>query len=128
VEILYYGFKTILLASMVRALVVAEPLKRHVLTMSVVYTAIVALLSYAFLLSQHADPNYRLWQVWLGVNLAMTYAYFKLLTTFDESALFWLVLPFAVVIVLNEPNLVPIWKMVFGGVLHSGERLVRGAR
>lgn len=125
-EIYYYGLKVMLFGSLVRAFVVAEPLRKHVLSISILYTALVAFLSYVFLLSQFPQPDFRLWQYWLGINFVMTFVYFTLLTKFDESALFWVILPLAVVVIFNEPNLVPIWRMVLGGALYSGQRAARG--
>ncbi len=125
-EFIYYGMKIMLFASLIRAFVIAEPLKRHVLAMSVLYTVLVAFLSFLFFLTQFESPNYRLWLIWLGVNLVMTYIFFKLLTTFDESAMFWVVLPFAVVVIFNEPNLVPFWQYLLNGTLYSGKRIIRG--
>ncbi|GIW86652.1 MAG: hypothetical protein KatS3mg108_0976 [Isosphaeraceae bacterium] len=118
-ELYYYGLKTLLFGSLIRVFIVAEPMRRHVLAMSFLYTLLVAFLSYVFLLSQFEQPNYRLWQIWLGVNFVMTFIYFKLLTRFDESVLFWFILPLAVPIIFNEPNLVPIWKTLLGGALHA---------
>jgi hypothetical protein len=80
----------------------------------VLYTALLALLSYVFLLSQFAQPDYRLWLYWLGANLVLVWVYFRLLIRFEEGALFWVILPLAVPLIFNEPNLLPIWKNVLG--------------
>jgi hypothetical protein len=108
-EIYYYGMKVFLFASLLSSLVKFEPLQKHTLALSILYTALVALLSYVFLLSQHRQPDYELWQYWLGMNFLLTWAYFGLLARFSDSKLLWLILPFCLVVLFNEPNLVPYW-------------------
>jgi hypothetical protein len=115
VELYYYALKVVLFASIVRALVVSEALHRYTLWMGAIYTAVVALLSYVFLVAPQASPNWTLWQYWLGLNLLLSTAYFKLLVRFEDGVLFWVILPFAAVVVLNEPNLIPMWMRVLRG-------------
>ena len=112
-EIYYYAMKIFLFASFLSSLVKFEPLQKYTLALSILYTALVALLSYVFLLSQHRDPQFQLWQYWLGINFLLTWAYYGLLVRFDESMLFWLILPLGVVLIFNEPNLIPLWRGLF---------------
>lgn len=119
-ELYYYAMKVFLLGALIRAFVMAEPLKKHVIAISAVYTLLVAFLSYVFLLSQSMQPNFELWKYWLGMNFLLTWVYFTLLGKFDESALFWLILPLAVVLIFNEPNLVPLWLQLIQSPFRQG--------
>lgn len=112
-ELIYYAMKVVLFASIVRALVTAESLQRYTLWLAVFYTAVVAFLSYIFLVGPQTNPNWELWQYWLGLNLLLSAFYFKLIARFDEGNLFWVILPLGAVVVLNEPNLIPMWMRLF---------------
>lgn len=115
-ELVYYAMKVVLFASIVRALVTAESLQRYTLWLAGFYTAAVAFLSYIFLVGPQSNPNWELWQYWLGLNFLLSAFYFKLIARFDEGRLFWLILPMGALVVLNEPNLIPMWlRLVRGG-------------
>lgn len=116
-EIYYYAMKIMLFASLLSSFVKFEPLQNMALGLSVLYTALVAFLSYVFLIAPGAEQMtpalWQGWQYWLAFNFVITFVYFKLLARFDEGILFWMLLPLAVVILFNEPSLVPVWKQFF---------------
>jgi hypothetical protein len=114
-EIVYYAMKVVLFASIVRALVTAESLHRYTLWLAGFYTALVALLSFVFLIGPQAKPNWELWQYWLGLNFLLSAVYFKLIARFEDGKLFWVILPLGAVVVLNEPNLIPLWLRLVRG-------------
>ncbi len=116
-EIYYYAMKVMLFASIVSSFVKFEPLQKSSLGLSILYTALVAFLSYVFLIAPGAEQmrpqDWQRWQYWLAFNLVITWVYFRLLARFEEGFVFWMILPWAVVIIFNEPALVPVWKWFF---------------
>jgi hypothetical protein len=94
-SMIYFGMKFFFFFALVTALVKFEPLQKHTLFLSLLYTGAVAFLSYVFLISP-GDVIYwkslRAWEYWLGITFVLSLIYFKLLVRFDEGMLFWIVL------------------------------------
>ena len=88
----YYVLKTMFLYSLVRSFVRYEPLQKHFLFLSILFTAAVAFLSYALLYSSWEVMPWRAWEIWLGKLFLLTLLYFWLLSKFDEGPFFWLLL------------------------------------
>jgi hypothetical protein len=90
----YLGMKTFFLFSIVRSLVVFDPLKRHWLFLACLYTAGVAFMSAIFYFWPNRIQPFstREQQVWIGLTLVLTAIYFKLLIRFDEGIMFWVIL------------------------------------
>ena len=82
--------------------------------LSMLYTAAVWFLSYAFLVSWQGENmperalefqlsealNQTPWRVWLGETLLLSMIYFKLLAKFDEGVIFWTLLVLGIVVAL----------------------------
>jgi hypothetical protein len=111
----YYFIKIMFFFSLVRAQVKSDLLRDHFLFLSVLYTAAVAFLSYAFLVSwqgQEIVPgraweaqlskslNQSQWVVWLGETLVLSAFYFKLMAKFDEGVIFWTLLVLGILVAL----------------------------
>jgi hypothetical protein len=105
--IYYYFIKITFFFALVRAQVKSDLLKDHYIFLGVLYTAAVAFLSYAFLVSWQdenivpgraweAQLSHSLtlsqWRVWLGETLLLSTFYFKLMAKFDEGVIFWTLL------------------------------------
>ena len=111
--IIYYVFvKIVFFFMLVRTLIKFEPMQNHVLFLSLLYTAGVTFLSYAFIMSWQ-NPSWAPWQnqvarafgvspwvAWLGETLVLSYVYFSLLVRFDEGVVFWTLLLLGCVLVL----------------------------
>jgi hypothetical protein len=91
INIYYYAMKIFLLASIVRSLVMFEPLRKHWLFLSIAYTGLLFGLCWIFFNWQQGFTQERL-QQWAIGNLILSAIYFKLLGKFDEGILFWLIL------------------------------------
>jgi hypothetical protein len=117
---IYYIMKVAFFGSLVRSFVIYEPLRRHVIFLSLLYTGVVALLSFVFMIGPSGGmANYKLfelWKYWLGLNFLLIFVYFKLLDRFEDGVLFWVVLMLGVVVVLNEPDLLNMWLGVARGI------------
>jgi hypothetical protein len=102
---IYYFLKFMIFFAIVKALVRFETLQNHFLFLGVLYTSIVALISYVFVVS--TDPTaFRAawllqanhytgvspWLIWLGATLVLSTIYFKALSKFDEGIIFWILL------------------------------------
>ena len=111
----YFFIKIIFFFSLVRAQIKSDLMKDHFLFLGVLYTAAVAFLSYAFLVSwqgQDIVPGRVLearlslivgltqWQVWLGETLLLSTLYFKLMAKFDEGVIFWTLLLLGILVAL----------------------------
>jgi hypothetical protein len=111
----YFFIKIVFFFSLVRAQIKSELIKDHYLFLSVLYTAGVAFLSYAFLVApqnQNIVPGRALeaqvsqilgltqWQAWLAETLLLTTLYFKLMAKFDEGVIFWTLLLLGILVVL----------------------------
>lgn len=95
VSMIFFGMKFFILFSIVTALVKFEPLQQHAMFLALLYTGVVAFLSYIFLIGPGDVvywKNWRAWEIWLGITFVLSLIYFKLLARFDEGLLFWIVL------------------------------------
>jgi len=114
-SIYYYFMKILFFFSLVRAQVKSDLLKDHFLFLGALYTAAVAFLSYAFLVSwqgQDIVPGRVLelrlsqtlglsqWVVWLIETLVLSALYFKLMAKFDEGVIFWTLLLLGILVAL----------------------------
>jgi hypothetical protein len=102
---IYFFLKFMIFFSIVKALVKFETLGNHFLFLGILYTSIVAFISYVFILSTqpgafHSDWVMKInqatsvspWLIWLAATLVLSTLYFKLLSKFDEGILFWILL------------------------------------
>jgi hypothetical protein len=91
--------------SIVKALVKFETLQDHFLFLGVLYTSIVAFISYVFVVSTNPEvfradwlrqanqyTGVSPWLIWLAATLMLSTLYFKLLSKFDEGIIFWILL------------------------------------
>ncbi len=106
-DMYYYAMKIFLFASLVSSFVKFEPLQKFGLFLSLLYTTLIAFLSYVFLISPAPPASLTLWQVWLATNFVLVWAYFALLAKFDQSILFWVILLAGIPLIFNELN-VPV--------------------
>jgi hypothetical protein len=105
-----------LFAAILHAFVKFEPLQKHALFLAALYTALIAFISYVFIMAPrqgvwprqweyilvkrllggtHTEPavfGWRAWQAWLVETFLLTAFYLKLLRRFDEGPLFWIIL------------------------------------
>jgi hypothetical protein len=102
----YYLIKIGFFYSLVRLQVKFDLLKDHYLFLGILYTAAVAFLSFAFIISWQGQniPDRALelrvsaalgitpWIAWLGETLVLSTIYFKLMAKFDEGVIFWTLL------------------------------------
>ncbi len=111
----YYFIKIVFFFALVRAQIKSDLLREHYLFLGVLYTAAVAFLSFAFLVSwqgQDIVPGRALeaslsratgqtqWVVWLGETLVLSVIYFRLLAKFDEGVIFWTLLLLGIMVAL----------------------------
>ncbi len=111
----YFFIKIVFFFALVRAQIKSDLLREHFLFLGVLYTAAVAFLSYAFLVSwqgQDIVPGRGLeaqlskltgqtqWIVWLGETLILSALYFRLLAKFDEGVIFWTLLLLGILVAL----------------------------
>lgn len=89
--IIYFVLKGVLLIAMAPAIVLYEPLQKHWFFLSVLYTGLLAALSWLFILNMHPGIPADSWKVWLLMSFGLVALYFKLLTIFDEGFLFWVI-------------------------------------
>jgi len=110
---IYFFLKFMIFFSIVKALVRFETLQNHFLFLGILYTGIVAFISYVFVVSLSPNAftaNWLIranqmtgvspWLIWLGVTLVLSTFYFKLLSKFDEGILFWILLVMGVPLAL----------------------------
>lgn len=88
---IFLGLKGLLLLVLARSFVVYEPLRRAWLSISVFYVAMLGLLSWVFIVSMNPAISKNDWLIWLAITLVLVIVYFKLLDTFEEGFLFWLI-------------------------------------
>jgi hypothetical protein len=102
----YYLIKISFFYSLVRAQVKYDLVKDHYVFLGILYTAAVAFLSLAFIVSWEGQNFPRrplefrvsqalgitLWQAWLVETLILSGIYFKLMARFDEGVVFWTLL------------------------------------
>jgi hypothetical protein len=114
VLVYYFFIKLVFFYGLVRSQVRYDLVRDHYLFLAILYTAGVAFLSLAFLVSWGGQdfPDRMLeirlsqmtgmtkWKVWLGVTLLISTIYFKLLARFDEGVIFWTLLLLGVLVVL----------------------------
>jgi hypothetical protein len=114
ISIYYFFIKIVFFFSLVRAQIKSDLLRDHFLFLAIVYTAAVAFLSYAFIVSwkgQNFPERYlefrvsqgvgvSPWIAWLGMTLILSAVYFKLMAKFDEGVVFWTLLLLGMVVVL----------------------------
>jgi len=103
INLYYFGLKAVFFYGLVHSFVKFDPLQKHWIFLSVLYTAGVAFLSYVFLIGPGIAQywgSWRLWEIWLGETVVIAAVYFKLLARFDEGILFWLLLMAGVGVVL----------------------------
>jgi hypothetical protein len=92
--LLYYlGVKGAFLFGLARSYVSFEPLQKHWLFMSILYTAGIAFLSRVFSVFFTGFTDYK-WHIWLLETFVLVIIYFKLLSRFDEGMLFWIIFLF----------------------------------
>jgi hypothetical protein len=111
----YYFIKIVFFFSLVRAQIKSDMLRDHYLFLSILYTAAVAFLSYAFLVSWQGEAvvpgrglEFQLskltgqsqWRVWLVETLILSAVYFKFLAKFDEGVIFWTLLLLGILVAL----------------------------
>ena len=111
----YFFIKITFFFSLVRAQIKSDLLRDHFLFLGVLYTAAVAFLSYAFLVSWQGQDivpgrvwelqlsqtlGLTQWQVWLGETLLLSSLYFKLMARFDEGVIFWTLLLLGILVAL----------------------------
>jgi hypothetical protein len=109
----YYFIKISFFFALVRAQVKSDLIKDHYLFLGVLYTAAVAFLSYAFLVSWQGQDivpgrvwearlssavNQSQWVVWLVETLILSSSYFKLMAKFDEGVIFWTLLVLGILV------------------------------
>ncbi len=93
ISVYYIGLKAVFFYGLVHSYVKFEPLQKHWIFMSVLYTAGAAFLSYVFLMAPGLlQVTWQDWGIWLGKSAILVAVYFKLLARFDEGILFWLLL------------------------------------
>jgi hypothetical protein len=106
ISLYYYFIKIGFFYSLVRAQVKYDLVKDHYLFLGILYTAAVAFLSFAFLVSwkgqgflDAAHVRYvsqmlgvTPWVAWLIETLILSTIYFKLMARFDEGVVFWTLL------------------------------------
>lgn len=82
--------KGILLLGLVRSFVTFEPLQKHWIFFAILYTALLGGASWVLLLNMPGTPP-EWWQTWMIKTFLVVLLYFKLLSKFDEGALFWII-------------------------------------
>jgi hypothetical protein len=111
---IYYFLKFMLFFSIVKALVKFETLGNHFLFLGILYTSLVAFISYVFVVSTHlakfdavwlktisqATGGLSPWLCWLAVTLIVSTLYFKLIVKFDEGIVFWILLVLGIPLVI----------------------------
>jgi hypothetical protein len=101
---IYFFLKLMLFFGIVKALVKSETLGDHPLFFGVLYTGLVALISYVFILTTNPNAFHAAWVmrasrstglspwlVWLTATLLLSTIYFKLLSKVDGIG-FWILL------------------------------------
>ncbi len=102
---IYFFLKFLLFFAMVKALVKSDSLQRHVVALAVVYTALVAFISYVFVLSTNPNAfsaqwlmaaNRRTgispWLIWLASTWLLSTVYFAAMARCVENSFFWILL------------------------------------
>ena len=102
---IYFFLKFMIFFAIVKAMVKFETLGNHFLFLGILYTSIVAFISYVFIVTTRPDAfraqwimrinqmsGLSPWLIWLAATFLLTTLYFKLLSKFDEGAIFWILL------------------------------------
>ena len=102
---MYFFLKFLLFFSIVKALVRFETLGNHFLFLGILYTSLIAFISYVFVVTTqptafhypwviriNQSTGLSPWLIWLAATLVLSTVYFKLLNKFAEGALFWVLL------------------------------------
>ena len=92
VTLVYLGLKSFLFFTVVTSLAKFDPLRQQIAFLSLLYTGLVAFLSWVFLIAPGDVVfwhDWRQWQIWLAQTFVLMFVYLKLLSRFDEGALFW---------------------------------------
>lgn len=110
---IYLFLKFMIFFAIVKALVRFETLQNHFLFLGILYTGIVAFISYVFVVSVNPSAfsypwvlqlarmtGVSPWLVWVGLTLVISTLYFKLLSRFDEGTIFWILLVLGIPIAL----------------------------
>ncbi|WP_435008657.1 hypothetical protein P12x_005867 [Tundrisphaera lichenicola] len=110
---IYFFLKMMLFFSIVKALVKFETLQDHFLFLGILYTSLVALISYVFVVSTRqldlhaawllrasAATGLSPWLTWLAATLILSTVYFKLISKFGDGILFWILLVLGIPLVL----------------------------
>ena len=106
VSLYYFFIKITFFFALVRAQVKYDLVKDHYLFLGILYTAGVAFLSLAFLVSWEGQDfpqralEFRVsqalgitpWRAWLVETLVLSTIYFKLMAKFDDGVIFWTLL------------------------------------
>ncbi len=113
--IYYFAIKVAFFLGLLRSFLKSEPLQNHPNFLAFLYAAGLTFLSWVFLVSPQevvswgawetklalrllprsqtvpALLGWRAWQIWLVATWFLTAFYYRLLTRFDEGAIFWLI-------------------------------------
>jgi hypothetical protein len=109
----YFFLKLMLFFSIVKALVKFETLGDHFLFLGILYTSLVAFISYVFVVST-GQFRFNAWWVlaisratglspwlsWLAATLVLSTVYFKLISKFEDGILFWILLVLGIPVVI----------------------------
>jgi hypothetical protein len=123
--IYYFALKIGFFFALVKTFTKFEPLQKHWLFLSFLYTAVVAGLSWVFLIASQQDPSWlsneaalgrtlgvitaqatpaevvwRAWLIWLALTWALVAVYFGLMAKFSEGLFFWVLLIAGLAVVL----------------------------
>jgi hypothetical protein len=102
---IYFFLKLRLFFAIVKALVRFDTFQGHFLSLGILYTGLVALIGYVFVVSTRQVDFRAAWLVqasratglspwlcWLAATLVLSTVYFKLIGKFGEGGLFWVLL------------------------------------
>jgi hypothetical protein len=112
----YFGMKIAFFFGIVRSFIKFEPLQKHWLFLSLLYTAGVAFLS-AIFIGGPAGGLPSGWPVWLGVIFVVSCLYFKALARFDEGIVFFLLLFLGVGFVMFDDRLAYLVSILYRNVV-----------
>lgn len=110
---IYFFLKFMLFFAIVKALVKFETLGDHFLFLGVLYTGLVAFISYVFVVSTRQVEFQAGWLIqvsratglspwlsWLAATMVLSTLYFKLISKFDEGIVFWILLLLGIPLVI----------------------------
>lgn len=117
---MYLALKIVLFMSILRAFIKFEPLQKYAIFLAVLYTAIVAGLSWVFFIAPQvslhrtlewrgwemrlvvlllpksqwsaASIGWRAWQLWLVETFLLMVVYLRLLAKFEDGTIYWVIL------------------------------------